>query len=95
MSLKLGYIPDHSAVRFSDKAPEPSAPNEQAAPAPAPASQPEPMRGLGDLVHRVLDKIGVVDFVKRREQRTKRDCGCKARREALNRAVPFQEPPST
>lgn len=83
MSSRLGYIPDNAATRITDPVPEP------------PAPQPEPMRGLGDLVHRVLDKIGVVEFVRRREQRTKRDCGCKARREALNRAVPFQEPPST
>ena len=76
---RLGYIADNAATRITDPIPERL----------TEPPQPEPMRGLGDLVHAVLDRIGVVGFVKRREERTKRDCGCKARREAMNRAVPF------
>jgi hypothetical protein len=83
MSTRLGYIPDHAATRITAQPPVPTTDT--------PASEPEPtrMRGLGDLVHRVLDAVGVVKFVKAREQQTGRECGCKRRREALNRAVPF------
>ena len=53
-----------------------------ARPAPVPPSaQPKPVervRGLGDVVHKVTSKLGI------------RECGgCKKRREALNKAVPF------
>lgn len=47
----------------------------------APAAQPAPterIRGLGDVVHKVTSKLRI------------RECGgCKKRREALNRLVPF------
>jgi len=54
-------------------------------PAPAPPSipvgsvpTPDRIRGLGDVVHKVTSKLGI------------RECGgCKKRREALNKAVPF------
>ena len=51
-------------------------------PAPVPPSAqpapPERIRGLGDVVHKVTSKLGI------------RECGgCKKRREALNKAVPF------
>lgn len=55
------------------------------APSPAPQSlpvdsvpQPDRIRGLGDVVHKVTSKLGI------------KECGgCKKRREALNKAVPF------
>ncbi len=48
-----------------------------------------PMRGLGDLVHKVLEKTGVTKVVKRATKG--KDCGCAARRKALNKAVPFSK----
>ena len=55
-------------------------------PAPQPPKPPK-MRGLGDLVHWVFAKFGVEVAVKKITKG--KDCGCKARQEALNRAVPF------
>ena len=56
------------------------APAPRAAPVP-PSAQPAPperIRGLGDVVHKVTSRLGI------------RECGgCKKRREALNKAVPF------
>lgn len=54
--------------------------------------QPKRMRGLGDLVHRMLQTVGIDRAVKKATRG--RDCGCARRREALNRAVPFPEKPS-
>jgi hypothetical protein len=50
------------------------------------------MRGLGDLVHKVFEKVGVVKAVKKVSGG--RDCGCARRQDALNRAVPFHRKPS-
>ena len=47
------------------------------------------MKGLGDLVHKVLEKTGVEKLVKRATKG--KDCGCAARRKALNEAVPFHK----
>tara|TARA_Y100001938_G_scaffold147279_1_gene228117 strand:- start:730 stop:960 length:231 start_codon:yes stop_codon:yes gene_type:complete len=57
-----------------------------------PVKQPEPapkrkIRGLGDVVHWVTSKFGIEFTVKKITKG--KDCGCAARREALNRAVPF------
>ncbi|WP_287019908.1 hypothetical protein [Herbaspirillum sp.] len=57
-----------------------------------PEPEPEytgPMRGLGDMVHKVLEKTGVAKVVKRAAKG--KDCGCAARRKALNKAVPFSK----
>ena len=48
-----------------------------------------PMRGLGDLVHKVLEKTGVAKVVKRVTKG--KDCGCAARRKTLNKVVPFNK----
>ena len=55
-------------------------------PAPQPP-KPRKMRGLGDLVHWAFAKVGIEVAVKKITKG--KDCGCKARQEALNRAVPF------
>ena len=57
------------------------------APKPQPQPQPPKMRGLGDLVHWVFAKFGVEVAVKKITK--VKDCGCQARQEALNRAIPF------
>ena len=57
---------------------------QQAAPKPAEPAAPasEPMRGLGDAVAKVTKTLGI------------KECGgCKKRREALNKLVPFKTPP--
>jgi hypothetical protein len=48
-----------------------------------------PSRGLGDTVARIAQATGVSAMVERVSQATGRDCGCRARREALNRVVPY------
>lgn len=48
-----------------------------------------PVRGLGDLVHKVAEATGVARVVK---AVTKGDCGCHGRRVALNRRLSFREP---
>jgi hypothetical protein len=75
-----------------------------------PAVQPHRMRGLGDLIHRIVRILflGRTDLAERLAGRVealwrprrradpvsipttpRRPCGCQARREALNRALPF------
>jgi len=49
-----------------------------------------PSRGLGDAVARVAETVGLTAVVDRVSQATGRDCGCRARREALNRWVPLR-----
>lgn len=48
----------------------------------------QPCRGLGDVVARVTRATGIDKLVKR--VTGGKDCGCKKRREKLNRAVPFK-----
>jgi hypothetical protein len=48
-----------------------------------------PMRGIGDVVHRVAESTGVAAVV----HAVAPNCGCSERRAALNRAVPFADPP--
>lgn len=49
-----------------------------------------PSRGLGDAVARVAEGLGIAAVVDRISHATGRDCGCQARREALNRLVPLR-----
>lgn len=49
-----------------------------------------PARGLGDTVARVADATGLAQVTNLIKQATGRDCGCRRRREALNRAVPYR-----
>ena len=54
---------------------------------PPPPKQKKKMRGLGDLVKKLFQMVGIEVVVKKATKG--RDCGCERRREALNRAVPF------
>lgn len=47
------------------------------------------VRGLGDVVEAVTEATGIKSAVERRARRTGKPCGCKKRKEALNRMVPF------
>lgn len=49
-----------------------------------------PARGLGDVVERAARLTGVKRVVKAVEAATGRKCGCAARRESLNRRIPFK-----
>lgn len=42
-------------------------------------------RGLGDTVEKVATALGIKSFVEKNFE----DCGCDARKEKLNRAVPY------
>ena len=73
----------------------------------APAQSPQGMRGAGDVVERMarLAFLGRLDIAqrlaawvegmlpsrRRPESGKRRGCGCKARKEALNRAIPFRQ----
>jgi len=46
-----------------------------------------PMRGIGDLVEEVTKRTGIKSLV---EKVTGKDCGCAARRDKLNKLVPFR-----
>lgn len=46
--------------------------------------------GLGDVVEVVTRKTGVKAAVEAVATRLGRDCGCKKRKDALNRMVPFR-----
>lgn len=47
------------------------------------------MRGLGDMVAKVTESTGIAAAVK---AVLGDDCGCAARRDALNRQFPFNKP---
>jgi len=51
------------------------------------ADERKKMRGLGDLLAWCFRKIGIEVAVKKISRG--KDCGCKKRQEALNKAVPF------
>ena len=51
--------------------------------------KPVPMRGAGDLVEAVTRATGIKAAVDAASKVTGRDCGCRKRREALNRLLPF------
>ena len=45
---------------------------------------PQPL-GLGDLVASALQSLGITKLVEARAERTGKPCGCKKRKEALNK----------
>ena len=53
-----------------------------------PGSPVNRIRGLGDLVHLATKKTGIAALVRKVRPG---GCGCKKRREKLNRAFPFPE----
>ena len=46
-------------------------------------------RGLGDTVHKITKATGIKTMVERVSEGLNIPCGCEARREALNRLVPY------
>lgn len=49
------------------------------------------MDGLGDVVEAVTEVTGIKKAVETVAKATGRDCGCRKRKEALNRLVPFKK----
>ena len=48
-------------------------------------------RGLGDSIHKFTKATGIKSVVDRVSQGLNIPCGCEARREALNRMVPYNK----
>jgi hypothetical protein len=48
-------------------------------------------KGLGDTIEKVTKATGIKKVVEAFSAATGRDCGCKARRDALNRVFPYSE----
>jgi len=48
-------------------------------------------KGLGDTIEKVTKVTGIKKVVEAVSTATGKDCGCKARRDALNRAFPYQD----
>jgi hypothetical protein len=48
-------------------------------------------KGLGDTIERITTATGIKKVVDSVAKATGKDCGCKARRDALNRAFPYQD----
>mgnify|MGYP001603064935 FL=1 len=47
-------------------------------------------KGLGDTVAKVASMIGADKAAELYKKKTGKDCGCKKRQEALNKAVPYK-----
>ncbi len=47
-------------------------------------------KGLGDTIEKVTKVTGIKKVVEAVSEATGKDCGCKARRDALNRAFPYK-----
>ena len=48
-------------------------------------------KGLGDSIHRFTKATGIKSVVDRVSEGLNIPCGCEARREAVNRMVPYNE----
>jgi len=48
-------------------------------------------RGLGDSIERITKATGIKKVVDKIAKVTKSDCGCNKRRDALNRAFPYDK----
>jgi len=48
------------------------------------------MRGIGDVVEAAAKVVGVYKLAETVSRATGRDCGCKRRKEALNKMFPFR-----
>ena len=48
-------------------------------------------KGLGDTIERITTVTGIKKVVDVVSKATGKDCGCKARKEALNKAVPYDK----
>jgi hypothetical protein len=50
------------------------------------------MKGLGDTIHKVAEVTGVKAVVETVSEKTGKPCGCKERRERLNKKYPYKWP---
>lgn len=48
-------------------------------------------KGLGDTIEKITTATGIKKVVETVAKATGKDCGCKARKDALNRAFPYQD----
>ena len=48
-------------------------------------------KGLGDTIEKITTVTGIKKVAETISKVTGKDCGCKARREALNKAFPYQD----
>jgi hypothetical protein len=48
-------------------------------------------KGLGDTIEKITTVTGIKKVVETVAKATGKDCGCKERRDALNRAFPYQD----
>ena len=48
-------------------------------------------KGLGDTIEKITTVTGIKKVVEAVAKVTGKDCGCKARRDALNRTFPYQD----
>jgi len=55
-----------------------------------PQQQQNKSKGLGDTIEKFTTATGIKKVVDTVAKATGKDCGCKERREALNRAFPYQ-----
>jgi hypothetical protein len=51
----------------------------------------EESQGLGDTIEKITTVTGVKKVVDTVSNAVKKDCGCKARKDALNRMFPYQK----
>jgi len=53
--------------------------------------QQEKSKGLGDTIEKITTVTGIKKVVETVAKAAGKDCGCKARKEALNRVFPYQD----
>ena len=53
--------------------------------------QQEKSKGLGDTIEKITTVTGIKKVVDTVAKATGKDCGCKARKKALNRVFPYQD----
>lgn len=51
--------------------------------------QNQPSKGLGDTIEKITTATGIKKVVHAVSKATGKDCGCNKRRDALNRAFPY------
>jgi hypothetical protein len=54
-------------------------------------NQPNKSRGLGDTIEKITTATGIKKVVETVAKATGKPCGCKERRDALNRVFPYQD----
>jgi hypothetical protein len=48
-------------------------------------------KGLGDTIEKITSATGIKKVAEAVSKATGKDCGCKARKEALNKAFPYKD----